>query len=306
MKIIDFLEKYFLKLVREDDPFYPYWGDVEFDSELFNTTKWFTTDTLFNYIKKGNKKYSTDDIFYDINEHGFRINSKSLESNDKNKEIIACFGCSQTMGVGLPWEHTWVSNLNELLEKKYEVKNYGVSGASNDNISRLIYNYTLINKPKIICCFFPELTRIELIDEELNYLLNYTDSFLSMTFNCSGLMDLKFQEEVKKIKEKQKKVFYAYQTIYKEKNSLFNFIKNFKFIQMTCKLNNIDFYWGSWSSELKMMSKENIKKYFDIDSYIDIDSSIFSDCDYARDNVHLGEMSNKKIADNFYKKIIRL
>lgn len=304
MKVLDLLETYFLKVVGNEDPFYPYWGDIKFDSDIFNTTKWFTTDSLFNYLKKGNKKYSTDDIFYDINEHGFRINSKDISQNKEN--IIACFGCSHTMGVGLPWNQTWCSRLNILTEEKFNIKNYGVSGASNDNIARLIYNYTLFNKPKVICCFFPELTRIELVDEELNYLLNYTDSFLSMTFNCSGLMDLKRNQDLLKIKEKQKKVFHAYQTIYKEKNSLFNFIKNFKFIEMICKINNIDFYWGSWSSSLKMISKENIEKYFNVNSYVGIDSSIFNNCDYARDNVHLGEFSNIEIANKFYKKIITL
>jgi hypothetical protein len=300
-----FLEKYFLKLIGEYDSFYPYWGDVKFDSDKFNTSKWFANDNLINYIKNGNKKYSTDDIFYYINEHGFRINSKSLESDD-NKDTIACFGCSNTFGVGLPWEHTWIYNLNEFLEKKYEVKNYGVSGASNDNIARLIYNYTIINKPKIICCFFPELTRIELVDEDLNCLINYNDNFLSTSFNCSCSINPNFNNERKEIEEKQKKVFYAYQTIYKEKNSLFNFIKNFKFIEMICKLNNIDFYWGSWSSTLKMMSEENIKKYFNINSYVDIKLSNLSNSDYARDNVHFGEISNNEIAYNFYKKIKNL
>jgi hypothetical protein len=303
MIINDILKKYFLKIVDDNDPYYPYWGDEKFDSDVYKTTKWFTTDSLLNYIKNGNKKYSINDIIYNINENGFRINPNSLEN--ENKDIIACFGCSHTFGVGLPWDQTWVNNLNELLDHKYEIKNYGISGASNDNISRMIYNYTLNNKPKIICCYFPEMTRVELVDEKMGYLWNYTDNFLSMTFNCNGTQDNKFKDDIEKIKENQKENFYAYKTIYKEKNCSFNFIKNFKFIEMLCKIHDIKFYWGTWSCYLTFMSDENIKKYFNMETFIGIDSSIFNENDYARDNIHLGELSNKKIANKFYSKIIK-
>lgn len=295
MTVTKFLLDYFLKKVKKENPYHPYWGGEKFDSDVYQTKKWFQGDTFSHYMLKGNKKYSTDDIFYDINEYGFRINPKELNSN---KDIIACFGCSNTFGVGLPWDQTWVHNLNVLLDYKYNVKNYGVIGASTDYMTRMIYNYTLNNKPKIICCLFPEITRMEIIDEETGYIWNFHSALFS------HFLDPRYQDDLENWKKSQRKTYDAYQCIYKEKNSLFNFIKNFKFIEMICKLNNIKMYWGTWSTFLNLLPEECIKTYFNNDSFVGVTSNTFDGGDLARDNDHLGEMSNKKIADKFFYKIL--
>jgi hypothetical protein len=282
------LFKFYLKTLNEDDILFPYWNDEKFDGEITFKTKWIHPDTLTDFLKNGNKNYTTDDIIYEINKYGYRTSEKTNDIFNDN--LIACFGCSNTYGVGLPYEETWVSLLNKHLGDKWCVKNYGAIGASNDMISRLIYNYIINNKPKIICCYFPEITRIEIVDDNKNFLINC--SFIS-NFNYKYFENIYNKNVLKRIKN----TYDAYKIIYNEKTCMFNFIKNIKFIEAICKLNNIDFYWSTWSSFPSFMSNDIFEKYFDIKKFININSI---ENDYARDNIHFGKLKNEKIADSFF------
>ena len=138
-----------------------YWTNPNlFDSTIVDVVKWNGSDNEANYLAHGNKKYSKTDITYEETLYGFRSSSTEI-FNDK-LSTIACFGCSNTVGVGLPWEETWPYLLKQKLNSKYNVKNYGQGGGSCDLISRLVYNYLLTNKPKIICCLLPSINRSEI------------------------------------------------------------------------------------------------------------------------------------------------
>lgn len=270
-----------------------YWGLDNFNGKLKSKHYWYGTDNLHIYIKNGNKKYGYEDVIYEINENGYRINTPLNEN--KNSNVIACFGCSNTFGQGLPWNEIWVSVLNKKLGDNWKTINYGVCGASNDTVARLIYNYTQNNKPKIICCYFPEIFRLEFFD----YNLQLKNFFPRKNDNNIHLED-----------------YNAYKRLANEENCLFNFIKNFKLIQNLCKVNNITFYWNTWSENILNMGKEGISNNFDIDSFT---GSLFDDSDVyrhqpdnfdwhnnsARDGAHFGSFVHEKLADSFYKKIIK-
>jgi hypothetical protein len=286
------IKKFFLDLTN-NHILSKYWNLNNFDGKLKSKKYWHGTDNHQNYIKKGNKKYGCEDVLYEINEHGYRINTSS--PTNKTSNIIACFGCSNTFGHALPWDETWVSVLNKKLGDNWTTINYGVCGASNDTIARLIYNYTLNNKPKIICCYFPEIFRLEYFDVNL-MLNNFT---LLKESNIGNVDD-----------------YNAYKRLATEENCLFNFIKNFKFIQNLCKLNNIIFYWNTWSENILNMGKEGISNNFDFDSFT---GSLFDDSDVykhqpnnfdwrsnsARDGAHFGSFVHERLANSFYKKIIK-
>jgi len=262
------------------------WNSKFFDGEIVGEFDWMGTDKIENYNSKNRKKseYGENDIKYEINEYGYRtskeINKKILSK--KHKNIISCFGCSNTFGIGLPWNDVWTSVLNQNFGDEWLVKNYGVSGAAVDTMSRLIYNYTKIEKPKIICCFFPDIYRMEGYDKGINY---FTPHFTE-----------------KKDIDKHN----AYMEFMCEEYGQYIFIKNFKFIETICKLNNIDFYWFSWSNTILDWSSKKIEKYLNIKNYLEgFKKEDFWEDPKARDGLHIGKNISKRIGDSFYQKILK-
>jgi hypothetical protein len=274
---------------------YSVWDDNNFDGELGSVTSWYGSeehgDVLEVYLKKGNKKYGLNDIEYHINKHGYRI-GKNINRN-RTENIIACFGCSNTFGQGLPWNEIWCSVLNKKLGDNWITKNYGMCGASNDQIARLINNYLSYNKPKIICCYLPDIFRLELYDVN-GVLVNFTP-------HCTNLDVFDYK---------------AYNRISNESYCIYNFIKNFKFIYSMCKMHNVTLYWNTWSEPVLDMGKKDITRYLDFNSFTE---SLFDDSDEylaiphkfdwksnaARDGSHFGSFIHEKLADSFYKKIIK-
>jgi hypothetical protein len=107
----------------------------------------FFTNSLFS------EYYSPENYFYKINKDGYR----SIDF-DNEVEILAV-GCSNTVGVGLPFEYTWPKIMNLLIPDK-NIKNLSIPGASIQSLVSKVFNY--INKyspPKAIVCLFPTLER---------------------------------------------------------------------------------------------------------------------------------------------------
>jgi hypothetical protein len=77
------------------------------------------------------------EISYKFNSRGYRDEEwpKTLE---ELKDAIWCIGCSWTIGIGSPIEHTWPYILQQKTGKR--VINISMNGASNDWISRMITN----------------------------------------------------------------------------------------------------------------------------------------------------------------------
>jgi len=125
-----------------------YWNVNYFNDDIVKTSNWYTEEERLQYKKEGNKRYTEDDVVYEITNVDFRTTSNKKKVTANN--IVACFGCSNTFGIGLPWNETWVAQLDSLLDSDHIVKNYGLSGASNARIARNIYNYLQFFKPKAI------------------------------------------------------------------------------------------------------------------------------------------------------------
>jgi hypothetical protein len=259
-----------------------HWNICNFNGDINLKKSWDVSDTEENYIQNGNKIYSIDDIIYETNKNGFRTSSETNEILKENS--VACFGCSHTFGIGLPFQETWCNVLNKNLGDEWCVKNYGVSGASNDLIARLIHNYTKYNKPKVICCFLTDSYRMELfigkqlVQSQQNFIIGYND----------------------------KEYHDAYKKLMTPEFAIHNFIKNYSFIESICASKNIKLYWLTWSLDIvnyiKMFEKYNI---INIENYLkDVDVYNFENLPKARDNMHYGKEVNKQIADGFAKKIL--
>lgn len=96
-------------------------------------------------------------VNYKFNKYGYRMN-KELEDVDFNN-YYAFFGCSYTMGVGLPIEETYSYRIAEAAGVDYI--NGALGGAP---VELVLYNIitlltTAPNKPKVVVINWPELYR---------------------------------------------------------------------------------------------------------------------------------------------------
>lgn len=97
-----------------------------------------------NYIKMWDWKNTN--IAYDINSLGYR--SKELIHVMRQKYFVT-FGCSHTVGVGLPLDTTYSNIISNELGLNYF--NAGVNGGSNELILMNLYRFLMLdNKPEFV------------------------------------------------------------------------------------------------------------------------------------------------------------
>lgn len=248
--------------------------------------KWWNIDTFKNYKKCGNKKYSEQDIIYTVDSTYFRRYNRW-----GGKKKVACFGCSNTAGIGLPDRETWVYQLNDLLGiEEYTCRNYGMCGASADTISRFVSMYLNNNTPDIIVCLFPDVFRFEYISSRKKRHTNYSP--------CISPLQSWYVPEYAYIKAMTNEYFV-----------LNNFIKNLKFIEALCLNKNIKFIWHTWSDLVLNLDPSLVESIlgtnclFDGNKLLDPYSKIDLWKDTARDGKHYGVLYNTMIAQGFAKKL---
>lgn len=291
---LDIFKKYILGHFADIKILDGYWDINNFDGNIVKLTHWYND---YEKLLGCHNQYTADGITYEINEHGYR--TTAIVNNKVADKTIACFGCSNTFGIGLPWAETWPAILQQNLSSEYIVKNYGVPGASNDMISRLIHNYLSYNKPDAICCYLPEISRAELYSDKA-----YKNFF---PYDMGGI-DSKFKLDKNDLK--------AFQQLYSVESCVYNFIKNFKFIEAMCMQHDVKLYWYTWSGYFLFLKPEVINKHLNIEKMI----TVFDNCqtntlarcvEYykmnakkARDNLHIGKKMSMRLGEGFYKKIL--
>lgn len=151
-------------------------------------------------------------ITYTYNSRGFRDREFDNESSG------IALGCSFTKGVGIPAEHTWPTQLSNLL--KTNIWNLGVGGGSLDTAYNLLEHYLdELNVQFVVLCV-PPMNRFEFFRNEEpmrimgNHLVAYYQLYDSFT-----------------------KEWFA-----TEKNSLINRRKNLLAMQQMCHQRSIPFY----------------------------------------------------------------
>ena len=127
-------------------------------TEASKTMFWHGSDSEENYAKNPNKNYSSTDITYKFNSHGFR--TQEFDVNSMMPSIL-CLGCSFTMGIALPIEQVWSSLLADEFQD-YNVYNLGVAGSSGDTIARILFQVANKLNTKIVCILWPEIHRYEI------------------------------------------------------------------------------------------------------------------------------------------------
>ena len=139
-------------------------------SDMFITPNHNTSDNIYfsgtdsDNIFKKNKKvrdkdwiYHTKEISYHHDEFGFRIKQFG-DQRPQWEESIVVFGCSNVYGIGLAYEDTFCSQLEQML--KIPVINLGVPGSAVDMSARNSYIlYKHFPHPNAIVHLWTELSR---------------------------------------------------------------------------------------------------------------------------------------------------
>jgi len=123
------------------------------------TASWHpVSTTVINWIVP-----HTQDVSYRFNRFGYR----DTEWNDNIiQNSIWCFGDSHTVGLGVPKEKIWSSQLKN--STGLDTINLGIAGASNDTIARLIVSCLHLYQPKAICCLLTAPNRREIINNQFS------------------------------------------------------------------------------------------------------------------------------------------
>lgn len=150
-------------------------------------------------------------ISYKFNSQGFRCE----EFTDKGTAMF--LGCSNTMGIGIPFDETWAYIVAKNL--KLQNANLGLGAGASDTAFRMCLGYIDSIKPKIVIYNQPPPSRLEIM---------YNDSFQVILPNikCSYSSD----EFIKK--------FWLH-----EDNSELNRLKNMLSIKFMCSQRNIKFIY---------------------------------------------------------------
>lgn len=127
--------------------------------------KWLTADTEERYHDNIKNRYDDlkrfgwleKSITYKFNSYGFRCD----EFSDRPTAMF--LGCSNTVGVGIPYENTWAYIVSK--ELNLECANLGLGGGSSDSAFRMCLGYIDIVKPKLVVYNQPPAARLEIIND---------------------------------------------------------------------------------------------------------------------------------------------
>lgn len=144
-------------------------------SQLANRTlHWDTTDNQPQYLKN----IQNPEAYKRLSELGFintqinyRYNSHGFRTTEFDRPFDAvCFGCSFTMGTGVPSQDTWPEQLATITG--LTTANLGHAGSSNDAAVRFALHYLPLLRPRYAVWLQTDRHRIELLDDTVPLSLN--------------------------------------------------------------------------------------------------------------------------------------
>jgi len=114
------------------------------------------SEERFNTLPPSN--WTKDSFTYKYNSYGFRSCEFDLKETNP---ILLTFGCSHTVGVGVPQYNNWPETFCSTYFPNHVIYNAGLGGASADTVARLAVNMIPIIKPSIVAVLWPSLFRFE-------------------------------------------------------------------------------------------------------------------------------------------------
>lgn len=237
---------------------------------------WLGLDNEDNYEKNPTaKKYGM--FKYKLNSKGYRC--PEFDFKNKYDIKIVSLGCSWAFGYGLPQEMIYSEILCEKIKKhtKSSVVNYNLSVpcAGNQFITRIASVVSKILKPDFIFVNFSFIKRKEYLDENGKYWFYFSKA------------------QKNNNEDSLKKLLY----ISNDYDDLLKYYMCIDHVSCICGSKNIKYFW-SCVDDLS----QNDCGSWDKKNFV----GVFKKYDLARDNLHPGKASHKKMADFYWEKLVNI
>jgi len=309
--------KDFNKILEDNISFYgKHW------TNCFPVQTYLGNDVVLDWMPNENKQnvnpvYKDVEIKYHINKDGYRYYPGIKNTTDKKTKKLYCFGCSFTLGHGLPDEHTWPYLLAKKLGPEWEVYNFGKQGVSIQAMTEIFYQViTTTSKedyPDAVFFLLPEIMRdyylgnIESKPIETSIIYNYNflttydeerDNFYKHPVGENikiGPVYRSYNSAHVRLKH------YAYTSMVE---AFMHGLRFFNIIRESCNARNLPWYWYSWSFNYCQLEKPALEKYLTTNNTLmDGDGlMVLKHTDRkSRDSSHFGFEPMEQIANGFAK-----
>lgn len=258
-----------------------------------NTFQYQPSDSPEHWKDGGNLvDYTEDEMLYTTNKQGFRGNKIV-----KNESILMTAGCSHTYGIGVRDNEVWGSQLADELGKYYI--NTGVGGVGVDTVALIIKQFFEEGiVPDILAVAWPNVSRkMVVLDQQKPIDDQITDYILEPGKNPVSIYQYSVHHKAQS-KEREEKQ-YQYHSAVKgiqlqsEQQRLLEFWVYRELVIELCKNHNVKLIEGFFYNDTLEYVKERCRNK--------IPRTQFDWCllDYARDNMHFGYKSHRKLAEQF-------
>lgn len=244
--------------------------------------KFWTQDTFeissykYHLSDKINKSFNTSGsdnsgvCVYSYNSMGFRG-----DAPNKDGFNIMCIGDSNTEGIGVNNDETWPAQFTKLIPNGVN-NNFGMTGRSNDYISRCLLTYYDLIKPDLVLIMYTSPQRREIYTKDGGvepFMTTVSWGFLSDTEE--GILRQTSMIEMQNDTE-----------------DIINWYKNHLLIKYFLESQGCNWLWNGWF---------DIPKEYDEFNRFDGDYRPFFD--FGIDNVHPGPKTNSTYSIKLYKHI---
>ena len=252
----------------------------------------FSNQTLFEKGTDTRENWIPDyqEIIYNHNEHGFRCDSFSAES----ELPILCLGCSFTEGIGINLKDVWGYRLLEKIKQYHNINipywSLAVSGSSID--LQALYLYTFIDqlKPKYIFFLLPSVER--------RFFKAFTKPIM---FGSWGIFS-----PLSPLTSLQSKIIdQAKQLLLDPDYSILESLKSLTFINELCNRYQTKVFYSTWAIG-KYAQKSTASIFEDIENLSNFTRLRYefpNIVDNARDNQHPGPITNNVFSEYVFEEV---
>lgn len=240
-------------------------------------------------IQDKKTNFKEDDVEYYINALGYRNNRTAEYMHDS----VGVWGCSYTLGVGVPYTDIYSSILESKLNTP--VHNFGIPGAGIQKITRsFIVNN---NYFKFRTAFFviPSLYRVEYLSFNDYSTKEEVPSDNVTTFDLIPNWTPKHN----KVLAKKSRMIYEIQD---EAFFIMELSKNLELIRQNAEINRTKLYLATWCNQVhKYLLKYDLPRV-ELVQFVENNENFLGNSvnDFARDGYHPGVRSHQATADTLY------
>jgi hypothetical protein len=294
---------------RHED--YPYSSEFYIDNYLKNSLG-YQDRYLRTFGHQTSEKFVDIYTEYNLNNFGYRDEDWHAPAN------ILAAGCSNTYGVGVPYNGTWPKLLQNFTKKN--VHNLSRPGSSIQEIIFQLFSYFKnFGNPETLLCLFPDPFRMQIPTKK----------------NLSTVGGINKEDEISNLylqhktdtnisdRKKYLKIPYDYTETIPMEVPLFFSMKLIHILEQYCNSNNINLVWSSWDRNIKdvfdsldlpfdnyygneELTMEAIEDSTCHSEYKDLFLQYFDqgqDIEYGIEYAHPGVHRHIHIAESFHKRL---